>query len=216
MVFTPRGRGSVGRASPCQGEGRGFESRRPLRRNPRLGRGFPACDLRFRVLGPSCRSCGPSRAVGCRDDPSGEVGDNGPGGSTVRTVDRDRLSAVAVREVVALHDDLVHAVGDAHARLRSGERLPGGVIVGELVLPRRRCRRIPPRTARPDVCGSSSGTCAARSPGSVAHERHDRKRPSVTSPGRPGRPAIGRSGVPMALAERLARLPARRWRSAAS
>ena len=25
-----RGRGSVGRASPCQGEGRGFESRRPL------------------------------------------------------------------------------------------------------------------------------------------------------------------------------------------
>ena len=26
----PRGRGSVGRASPCQGEGRGFESRRPL------------------------------------------------------------------------------------------------------------------------------------------------------------------------------------------
>src|SRR5215813_5683102 len=24
------GRGSVGRASPCQGEGRGFESRRPL------------------------------------------------------------------------------------------------------------------------------------------------------------------------------------------
>ncbi len=27
---TSRGRGSVGRASPCQGEGRGFESRRPL------------------------------------------------------------------------------------------------------------------------------------------------------------------------------------------
>ena len=25
-----RGRGSAGRASPCQGEGRGFESRRPL------------------------------------------------------------------------------------------------------------------------------------------------------------------------------------------
>ena len=29
----PRGRGSAGRASPCQGEGRGFESRRPLHRN---------------------------------------------------------------------------------------------------------------------------------------------------------------------------------------
>src|SRR3954452_21268732 len=28
--FSQRGRGSVGRASPCQGEGRGFESRRPL------------------------------------------------------------------------------------------------------------------------------------------------------------------------------------------
>src|ERR671928_1092774 len=29
-VRQQRGRGSVGRASPCQGEGRGFESRRPL------------------------------------------------------------------------------------------------------------------------------------------------------------------------------------------
>ena len=28
----PRGCGSVGRASPCQGEGRGFESRHPLGR----------------------------------------------------------------------------------------------------------------------------------------------------------------------------------------
>ena len=31
---TARGRGSAGRASPCQGEGRGFESRRPLGRRP--------------------------------------------------------------------------------------------------------------------------------------------------------------------------------------
>ena len=30
------GRGSVGRASPCQGEGRGFESRLPLKRIPGL------------------------------------------------------------------------------------------------------------------------------------------------------------------------------------
>ena len=29
-LFFTCGRGSVGRASPCQGEGRGFESRRPL------------------------------------------------------------------------------------------------------------------------------------------------------------------------------------------
>ena len=29
-----RGRGSAGRASPCQGEGRGFESRRPLQEMP--------------------------------------------------------------------------------------------------------------------------------------------------------------------------------------
>ena len=29
-LVAQRGRGSVGRASPCQGEGRGFESRRPL------------------------------------------------------------------------------------------------------------------------------------------------------------------------------------------
>ncbi len=31
---TACGRGSAGRASPCQGEGRGFESRRPLGRRP--------------------------------------------------------------------------------------------------------------------------------------------------------------------------------------
>ena len=30
LVSGMRGRGSAGRASPCQGEGRGFESRRPL------------------------------------------------------------------------------------------------------------------------------------------------------------------------------------------
>ena len=30
-MVPPRGRGSVGRAPPCQGGGRGFESRRPLR-----------------------------------------------------------------------------------------------------------------------------------------------------------------------------------------
>src|SRR6266540_4999882 len=30
ILDASRGRGSVGRASPCQGEGRGFESRRPL------------------------------------------------------------------------------------------------------------------------------------------------------------------------------------------
>ncbi len=30
LNFFVRGRGSAGRASPCQGEGRGFESRRPL------------------------------------------------------------------------------------------------------------------------------------------------------------------------------------------
>jgi hypothetical protein len=37
MVLNPRGRGSVGRASPCQGEGRGFESRRPLHIVPGQG-----------------------------------------------------------------------------------------------------------------------------------------------------------------------------------
>ena len=30
ILLASRGRGSAGRASPCQGEGRGFESRRPL------------------------------------------------------------------------------------------------------------------------------------------------------------------------------------------
>jgi hypothetical protein len=34
-----RGRGSAGRASPCQGEGRGFESRRPLHSEDPLNEG---------------------------------------------------------------------------------------------------------------------------------------------------------------------------------
>ena len=50
MVLNPRGRGSVGRASPCQGEGRGFESRRPLHvthGNPWPGQGFRALQPGF-------------------------------------------------------------------------------------------------------------------------------------------------------------------------
>ena len=56
------GRGSVGRASPCQGEGRGFESRRPLG-----GAGF-------RPAGPW-----PARFFGCpsQDSPAGNVGAGG-------------------------------------------------------------------------------------------------------------------------------------------
>src|SRR3954452_20355832 len=38
-----RGRGSAGRASPCQGEGRGFESRRPLGTWALIERSAPAC-----------------------------------------------------------------------------------------------------------------------------------------------------------------------------
>ena len=47
-MAAPRGRSSVGRASPCQGEGRQFESGRPLHENrpgPSLG------GLRFSVRG---------------------------------------------------------------------------------------------------------------------------------------------------------------------
>src|SRR3712207_780831 len=43
MVSPSRGRGSVGRASPCQGEGRGFESRRPLGTRAPVGRPAPVC-----------------------------------------------------------------------------------------------------------------------------------------------------------------------------
>jgi hypothetical protein len=53
--------------TPCQGEGRGFESRRPLHGNPWPGQGFRAFDLVFRIFGRPSRSPGPSRAVGCRD-----------------------------------------------------------------------------------------------------------------------------------------------------
>ena len=64
------GRGSVGRASPCQGEGRGFESRRPLgdaehRRGPAHGSRVPWQVLRRRPL----RSLG--RGTSVAEWPSG-------------------------------------------------------------------------------------------------------------------------------------------------
>ena len=34
LLTAPCGRSSIGRASPCQGEGRGFETRRPLHMCP--------------------------------------------------------------------------------------------------------------------------------------------------------------------------------------
>jgi hypothetical protein len=43
----------LGRQARCQGEGRGFEPRRPLHGNPWLGQGFLAVYLRFRARGPS-------------------------------------------------------------------------------------------------------------------------------------------------------------------
>ena len=49
-----RGRGSAGRASPCQGEGRGFESRRPLHSEDPLNEGvfvvFRASPPEFEVV----------------------------------------------------------------------------------------------------------------------------------------------------------------------
>ena len=56
------GRGSAGRASPCQGEGRGFESRRPLHtfaqvRGP--GRPGPQLQRRARTLAPTTQSINP-------------------------------------------------------------------------------------------------------------------------------------------------------------
>src|SRR6185312_5185705 len=43
----PRGRSAAGSASPCQGEGRGFESRRPLEAPPRRSaRRWRRCDTR--------------------------------------------------------------------------------------------------------------------------------------------------------------------------
>ena len=57
-LSVPRGRGSAGRASPCQGEGRGFESRRPLQAKYLRG--------------------GPLRRASCREigshDPSSSAG----------------------------------------------------------------------------------------------------------------------------------------------
>jgi hypothetical protein len=65
----PRGRGSVGRASPCQGEGRGFESRRPLR-----GPG----QMAFFDAGTPCRAS-PSKGEGREVDGSAPATNTAPG-----------------------------------------------------------------------------------------------------------------------------------------
>ena len=57
QAVAARGRGSVGRASPCQGEGRGFESRRPLgSAGSRLASRRPArlSDTRARLCELAC------------------------------------------------------------------------------------------------------------------------------------------------------------------
>ena len=50
VVATSSGSGSVGRASPCQGEGRGFESRLPLHFPVRRTIGRPAVPLPLRLV----------------------------------------------------------------------------------------------------------------------------------------------------------------------
>ena len=81
------GRGGPG-PSPCQGEGRGFESRRPLHRNPWPGRGFRAFDLVFRVSGrvPGCTGPVPGRGLSWG---SGDGGDNALEDTEDSVVDRD-------------------------------------------------------------------------------------------------------------------------------
>src|SRR4051794_29463788 len=49
ILAPSRGRGSAGRASPCQGEGRGFESRRPLHPNMQIS-GLSGPLIRVRSL----------------------------------------------------------------------------------------------------------------------------------------------------------------------
>jgi hypothetical protein len=53
--YGTRGRGSVGRASPCQGEGRGFESRRPLDGGHWPPRWWSGREARQRPAKPSTR-----------------------------------------------------------------------------------------------------------------------------------------------------------------
>ena len=59
-----RGRGSAGRAQPCQGWGRGFESRRPLHR----------LSMKVGPEGPQARTGRPSLRL-TLDALSGEYGD---------------------------------------------------------------------------------------------------------------------------------------------
>jgi hypothetical protein len=88
-----RGRGSAGRASPCQGEGRGFESRRPLEVPEAVSR-VPTVRTALRYL------VGPRRGRSVAEWPSGL----GKGlQSPVRGFDsRFRLGRLAQRESASL------------------------------------------------------------------------------------------------------------------
>ena len=98
-MLASRGCGSVGRASPCQGEGRGFESRHPLHPRGRTAHGSPPSGLPEGGSTRAPRRCGRVvQARVCKTLYPGSI----PGTASTRS----------------------HMIGVTRARSSAGERFP--------------------------------------------------------------------------------------------
>src|SRR5687767_1394339 len=100
-----RGRGSAGRASPCQGEGRGFESRRPLGASlaqslwGEMFSGWSGREARQRTANPCTRVQIPSPpraigAVGARFPDTEEVTGSNPVSPTEKALVSDPFAGL--------------------------------------------------------------------------------------------------------------------------
>ncbi len=196
MVLTPRGRGSVGRASPCQGEGRGFESRRPLQevcRSAPVSTGPHACSG---ACPPS-----PSRAC-CRRGRRAELAIGAPM-STYRYLVPGRDTLLSRRQrLIAQLDPGAGECGPPDLRAeRLGPELSRGRMRGVRARRRRgrgrRARPAPPRlrgTGRmPSDAGPPRATPASAAPcHSVGSDRPSARPISASQSARWARATSGR------------------------
>jgi hypothetical protein len=169
-----RGCGSVGRASPCQGEGRGFESRHPLWCEVR------GCCPRQRVSAlrelPGGRFC--RRAAGTAVWPSGSgkgLQNPVPRFNSGHRLDPTR-GEVAARAIASRSPRSLDSVCSG-ARSSAGERcLHTAEVTGSIPVAPTGYRRRWDRVRGPGLLLSSPG---ARSSGSIraaiANQRHERE-----------------------------------------
>ncbi len=184
-VALQRGRGSVGRASPCQGEGRGFESRRPLqmlagqegwRRPPRATPPPRVCDScaiesgsRRRTGRPPLRASGPP---GSRSRPTWSAWVRARASSRSRSTPacwRDADSRPTGRGAHLLHHSDRSTVGFVLGRLAHGQRGqqdPVGIVLRPPSSPATRMpayRRRGPLTVPPSQPRRTAAACWSRS-----------------------------------------------------